>query len=111
MHNPPLLLLLHPALLLSETATTTAMVCTTAISIWARIIRRPNPRLARRLELHVHFAVCQVAFAEEAGGDPAADEGDEEDDGHDDPLVVGLNPEKVSMCSERSERKEGRGED
>ena len=66
------------------------------------IIRGPNPCLARRLELHVHLAFCQVAFAEEAGGDPAADEGDEKDDRHDDPLVVRLNPERLLVCDRDS---------
>lgn len=56
------------------------------------IICSTNPRLARRLGPQVHFAFCQVALAEEAGRNPAADQGDEEDDGHDYPLVVGLNP-------------------
>lgn len=92
MHNPPLLLLLHPALLPSSTIPGASI---STISIRTRIISRTNPSLTRRLELHVHLAFGQVAFAEKAGGDPAADEGDEEDDGHYDPLVVGLDPGRL----------------
>ena len=101
VHNPPLLLLLHPALLPSSTIPTTTTTTTiprasiSTISIRTRIICRTKPSLTRRLELHVHLAFGQVAFAEEAGGDPAADQGDEEDDRHYDPLVVGLDPARL----------------
>ena len=53
----------------------------------------------RRCELEISLAFAEVAFTEQTSKNPTADEGNEEDDGHDDPLVVGLYPVgEVSLC-------------